>query len=633
MATFINQKQIRERSKKLESVRKQLKREFIGIDKQIDQIVNSAKAWYICPEYINRPVIINLWGITGTFKTSVIRRFITLIDFYTKTAEIDMREITSDFGCEKKLSEMKKYNGEQHIFVFDEFQNVRTIDEERKEVSANRDGLARFFSLINDGTVRYVKEEYYISHLLERAQEGYTAQKIGYKREKRSLGGPVRSEEDIIDNIARAKEMSEDDIDDIDGTEKEIRDVATFARIQALKLYQLFGLTFEQCSVMTWEKLFNTLTEMLKTMKMEEFIDHSKALIFICGNIDEAFAGLTDELDQDLLTPDEFYEESSMVNSTDIKGCLLMRFRPEQISRLGSCHTIFPSFNNKMYENLIDQLNKKSISEFKKQCGNLLILDPSIKTFLMQNSAVPSQGARPILSSHAYLINSNISEAIMLCIVKNAKKIKIEIKNLQVIISSGKEKIIKEIDIVDKRVHEPYLEPTRTLVAGHEAGHAIVAYAFTGKNAILVKTRNSDSSTGGYCKPDHISFPTKQDILNSIAISMGGIAYEILSSKDGTFSTGGSSDIAAATYKATSLQRVYGMGNHIGNSSLTQTQSTLSYNKKEDEMAAESLVEEALLLALTALIFYKKEHALLTEALRHKTIMRADEIAKVTGLK
>ena len=50
-------------------------------------------------------------------------------------------------------------------------------------------------------------------------------------------------------------------------------------------------------------------------------------------------------------------------------------------------------------------------------------------------------------------------------------------------------------------------------------------------------------------------------------------------------------------------------------------------------MAAESLVEEALLLALTALIFYKKEHALLTEALRHKTIMRADEIAKVTGLK
>jgi cell division protease FtsH len=368
-------------------------------------------------------------------------------------------------------------------------------------------------------------------------------------------------------------------------------------------------------------------------MKMEEYTDHSKALIFVCGNIDEAFAGLTDELDSDLMTPDEFYEESSLINSADIKECLLLRFRAEQVARLGSQHVVFPSFNNKMYEGLIDKLNKKAISDFKEQCGQTLVLDNSIKEFLMQNCAIPSQGARSILSSHGYLINSNIPEAVMLHILHGAKVIKIEVKDLQVITYSGKNKVVREIDIVDKRVHSNYTEPLATLVAGHEAGHAICNFAFYGAHPLLIKTRNSDSSVGGYCKSEPQTLPKKREMINRIAMAMGGIAAEMLASGEDGFSAGGSSDIQQATAIATQMQRSYGMGNHMGNSGLSQTQITLSYNKKEDEIMAENLVEEGLLLALTALIFYKKEHKLLTDALKKKTIMRTAEIAKVTGLK
>ena len=613
----INQNQIRERSKKLESVRKQLKREFIGIDKQIDQIIGSAKSWYICPEYINRPIIINLWGITGTFKTSVLRRFVVLLDFYSRTYEVDMREITTEYACDKKFSESKKHSGVPHIFIFDEFQNVRTINEDGKEVTTARDGLAKFFSLINDGVVKYIKEEYYINHLLERAQEGFTSQKIGFKKAKR---GPVI-------------EMDDDELEDYEGSSEEIRDVQTFARIQALKLYQCFGLTYEEVSLMTWEKLFNTLTELVKNLKMEEFIDHTKALIFICGNIDEAFAGLTDELDQDLMTPDEFYEESSMVNSSDIKACLLLRFRPEQVARLGANHSIFPGFNNAMYENLIDKLNSKTIADFKDQCGQTLVLDKTIKEFLMQNSAIPSQGARSILSSHSYLINSNIPEAVMLHIVNKAKVIKIGIENSQIVISYKNKRIIKEIDIVDKTARLNYGEPLKSLIANHEAGHAICNFAFFGQHPILIKTRNSDSGIGGYCKSEPQVLPKKRDMISRLSMIMGGMAAEMLAEGEDGFTAGSSSDIQQATALAISMQRTYGMGNHIGNSGLMQTQITLSYNKKEDEIIAEALVEEALLLALTALIFYKKEHKLLMNALKEKTIMRTEEIARVTGLK
>lgn len=615
LAIKINQKQIKERSNMLESVRKQLKSEFVGIDKQIDQIISSVKAWYICPEYITRPVIVNLWGITGTFKTSVLRRFVELIDFYAKTSEIDMREITTEFACDKKFSESKKYNKEPHIFIFDEFQNVRTINEDGKEITASRDGLAKFFSLINDGVVKYVREEYYINHIFEKVQDGYMAGKLGIKKSRRT---PVVIEDE--------------DLDDYEDTSEETRDVSTFARIQALRMYQYFGLTFEEVSIMSWEKLFNVLSEKIKNLKMEELVDHSKALVFICGNIDEAFAGLTDELDQDLMTPDEFYEESSLVNSSDIKACLLLRFRAEQVARLGQNHCVFPSFNNKMYETLIDKLNKKAIYDFKEQCGQTLTLDNSIKKFLMQNCAIPSQGARSILSSHSYLVNSNIPEAVMLHILHQAKVVKIEVKDLQVVTSSGKHKIIKEIDIINKESQQPYEKETAELVALHEAGHAIVNYAMFGSHAILIKTRNSDSGIGGYCKTDFTNFPTKSDMVKKISVCLGGLVGEILANGEDGYTVGSASDLQKSTAYSTAIVRTYGMGSHIGNSGLTSTQITVSHNKKTDEIEAEDILSEAFLLAFTALLCYKEEWKLLSKALEKKIIIRTEEIKKITGL-
>ena len=52
----------------LEQVKTQLKQEFFGLDTIIDKVIDSMSAWYIFPELITRPVIINLWGLTGVGK-------------------------------------------------------------------------------------------------------------------------------------------------------------------------------------------------------------------------------------------------------------------------------------------------------------------------------------------------------------------------------------------------------------------------------------------------------------------------------------------------------------------------------------------------------------------------------------
>jgi ATP-dependent Zn protease len=211
--------------------------------------------------------------------------------------------------------------------------------------------------------------------------------------------------------------------------------------------------------------------------------------------------------------------------------------------------------------------------------------------------------------------------------------IKIEIKDLQVIISCGKSKVKKEIDIVDKRVHENYPSPLKELVALHEAGHSIVSYAMNSKHPILIKARNSDSSIGGYCKTDGELLPKKSDMVKKIALCLGGFCAEILANGVDEYTVGSGSDIQKATQIATQAVRSYAMGSHIGNSGLVQAQITISHKKKEDEIEAENLLEEGLFLAYMALSVYNKEWKLLSKALEKNVIMRTDDIARVTGLK
>ena len=50
-----------EKHKKLESIKPILKEDFMGIDSTIDQIVDAMRPFYIFPETIKRPIVINLW--------------------------------------------------------------------------------------------------------------------------------------------------------------------------------------------------------------------------------------------------------------------------------------------------------------------------------------------------------------------------------------------------------------------------------------------------------------------------------------------------------------------------------------------------------------------------------------------
>ena len=65
---------IKRRQRTLDKARKQLKADFVGIDGIIDQLCSYVRIWYLMPEILTRPVIVNLWGMTGVGKTDLVRR-------------------------------------------------------------------------------------------------------------------------------------------------------------------------------------------------------------------------------------------------------------------------------------------------------------------------------------------------------------------------------------------------------------------------------------------------------------------------------------------------------------------------------------------------------------------------------
>ena len=82
--------QMHQRQQNLQAIAAQLKTELIGIDDVIDRVISAVRAWYVMPQLITRPVIVCLWGLTGTGKTQLTRRLAQLLGYYDRFVEVQM---------------------------------------------------------------------------------------------------------------------------------------------------------------------------------------------------------------------------------------------------------------------------------------------------------------------------------------------------------------------------------------------------------------------------------------------------------------------------------------------------------------------------------------------------------------
>ena len=165
--TYAPQLTYEEKEKIFNNAKLKLKEYFIGIDDIIDNIFESIKTWYFFPEVLTRPVIINLYGLTGVGKTDLVKKLVKYIGLADKFCNIELNNDTNySFEEDKdKRGDNIKYNfsildniintnikqDTQSVLLLDEIHRFRTIDESNHEYinSAYND----VWNLLSDGNL------------------------------------------------------------------------------------------------------------------------------------------------------------------------------------------------------------------------------------------------------------------------------------------------------------------------------------------------------------------------------------------------------------------------------------------------------------------------------------------------
>ena len=579
----------------------QLKKEFVGIDYQIDTVMDNLRTWFLFPELQERPMIINLFGMSGCGKTQLVKRISELLKIerdyvYFNFAQID--EMNA-WEIEDTIEEQLSSERSNRMFIYDEFQYAATLDETGCEKD-KKSGLKTFWELLdtgilekkhNYGNVRSMLRLMRYMEIINRqtpiqlkngvwvnADEclkgfgEYEKKTFGnffnfhLKEEKTPKGGEYIEDDCgydrpvlIADSINSSNEMFIRDhyleriYEYYDRTRKQIDKIDFHNMIKTMNIDEIFMLVNE-CSEY-YQKGYT--------------LNFKDSVIFVIANLDEAYR-ISFDVNPDM-SPDQFHEITKKLTIVDIKEALKRRFRNEQIARLGNIHVIYPSFSSETFKKIIQLQLDKYADVTLRETGYKLVFDKSINSILYKEGVFPTHGTRPVFSTVQEIVRSKLP-----FVIEKAYKEGQTIDTIKYSHSRGytyaevykddtkvgrykfKEKLRVE------NLRESKKDDTQALVAVHESGHFVMYAKLFHKMPKSVRSVTTDVNSGGFMMPEikpNDRPQSAKEILDMIKVSLGGyVAEEVIFGRE-HLTTGASSDLRKATTLASRYVRDYLLGN------------------------------------------------------------------------
>ncbi len=521
----IDPQAIEQKKKTLEQARITLKEHFIGIDGIIDNLLDYIQVWYLLPEILTRPMIVNLWGMTGVGKTDLIRKLVKCLDFQDRFAEIELSNIDGTSwmsSVAQALGDQNIQDENPSIVLFDEIQRFNTIDGDGNPVGQTK--FMDFWELLSDGKLSKKSKDdldYYLYNYLSKKKDN----------DKRKMKGEEVEDDNPLLQLWEARELKK--VLSLDNTVDEITEMTESHAIELIK-------------------------QTKSKKKIYEPVNYAKMLIIISGNLDEAFymAGETSEADVDA---DIFHAFTQKITLVDVKNSLNRKFRPEQVARFGNIHLIYTSLRKENFEKLIEKDIERIIKSTKDNLDITLKVDASINRLIYRNGVFPVQGVRPVFSSIGDILEANLSKLLYDAIMNNIKNIDIKYdEKLQKIVAdlSGKAIEIPYTGRIDK-IRESNQKDSIANISVHECGHAVAYMALMGLAPLQLKSKVASSYAGGFTFPHQIH-ETRENLVKKIKIYLaGGLAEELVFGKDRA-SVGRSHDREQVTQIALEYVRKYG---------------------------------------------------------------------------
>ncbi|MFA5049302.1 MAG: AAA family ATPase [Patescibacteria group bacterium] len=572
---------IKSKREKLENVKVALKEKFIGIDEVIDKIIDSISLWYLTPELQFRPLIVSLWGITGVGKTDLVRNLVKLLNFTDKFIEIQM-DMKNDYS--KNIENFLESSGidskEPAILLLDEIQRYRTLDEVGNMVDNKY--FNDIWMLLSDGKFQnnsqrraeildLLFEEMYYSDRRENEDDEDEVE----DKPKRQSG---KNKKINITNEAKK--------------EKNYKYKTSYWTANRFKKMLNLNVSAEDIMKMSLEQRMEIMENSLKLGNVNEGKSYEKMLIFISGNLDEAFT-MAEEVEDSERDADIYHELSKRINIIHIKNALSKQFKPEQIARFGNNHVIYPCLDKKSYYKIIKRNCALILNRVETEHNIKITLTNAIYDAIYRNGVFPTQGVRPAISTVYNLLGSNLPFFLYLCLVNDLNKMCIDIIDNQLVTYIDAKRYEKDVILDIDNIRDGKSKDEKILVTVHEVGHALL-YAILYKTPPKQINVNSSGLSEGFVI-NHSSIENKTFLRSRIAVYLGGLVAEELVFGEDFKSIGAHADISNATDAAGRYVRNYGMDgivSRIIKKEAPQPQELNYDTEKTDEIIEGILKEE-----------------------------------------
>lgn len=598
MALKINKEEIREKNKLIDAAIVQLKKEFVGIDEQIDSIMNNVRVWFLYPQLQNSPCVVNIFGMTGCGKSSLVKRIAQLLNIEKNLVYFNFCSINeqSSWEIEEDIERQLDYECSNRMFVYDEFQYAATIDEQGAEKD-NKNALKPFWELLDTGIIHKRTPFWEIREVFKALSH---MMRINTLHPMELVNGVWVNSAECLSNFNAydLKQLSEIFNFNLDEEGKSNKDSNMSNNRKFIKDFYFEDGSFflKECVLnrftALYRKAYNLVCDTidiynkLRNMNVVEICDlfndvyeksqkgydlkFKESIIFVIANLDEAY-DVAFNVNPDM-SPDQFNNITKKINIVDVKKALQKRFRNEQIARLGNIHVIYPSFTSKSFKKIIDlhlDLYKKTTKEL---CGLDVEFDKTIKKVIFDEAVYPTHGTRPIFSTIHEIVKTKLPYIIRnICDNEKDEKassIKYSYKNKKNIISiyDRDGNIIDTYKFDDRLrlcgIRNSTKDEQQADTAVHESGHFVVYSYLNGRVPEKLVSKSSDSEMEGFMmhnSKDIDSVYSRNECLNKIKVCLGGYVAEGIIFGEDRRSGGASGDLEKATEIASKMVRMLGM--------------------------------------------------------------------------
>ncbi|EER59923.1 peptidase M41 [Acidovorax delafieldii 2AN] len=540
---------ISERSAQLRDIAAELKTELLGIDDVIDRVMDTVRAWYVLPEIINRPVIVNLWGLTGTGKTQLIRSLSKKLGFYDRLIEVQMDGYSNGGGMSvgSMLSDSAITEGMPGILVLDEFQRFRTVDLDGRERKVEH--YMDVWGLLSDG--KLPPNISFLGDMERRLAEA------AYREEYKRLGAKSDADEDdVVVERLFARQPHND------------QSKFALSPYQAQEFKTTLKLRESIMEIMTWspQDLHGRLVAFMQDPHAWES-DYSKLLIFVCGNLDEMYVDAASRVEDCDTDADVFHAMTRKLSLIDVKRALSERFKPEQIARLGNNHVVYPSLNRATYQKLIEVAVRGYLEEIEASSGLRFEVSDAVREQIYVNAVFPTQGTRPVFSSVHGLMSAPLVDFTLWALEQGAapgQVLSIDVnRDAGLLVTRWGDRmhtvpVAFEISKLRQRT-DPDM---RAILAVHEAGHGLI-YALLFQQAPLEIRINMATFSGGYNSFNALKVKTRGNLLDAVCVALAGRAAEEMVFGKEFLSSGSESDLKLATQQMAAFIRHAAFGKRI----------------------------------------------------------------------